>query len=380
MKRRKFSIKKFALFLIVLIICIFVSVFGIYKFQTGAPSSSKKAVEFEIAKGDTYSNISSKLKKEDLIKSELFYRLFIKINKPNGLMAGTYKLNKNMNVSELVKALGDEKNQVITTVTITFREGLNVRQMASIINKKTNITEEEFLNKISDENYIDTLKEKYWFITDDVKNKQIYYDLEGYLFPDTYVFDAKNLTLDSILEGILKNTDKKLSEVKDQITNSNYSVHQILTLASLIEQEAVTDDDRANVAGVFYNRLNNNWALGSDVTTYYAAKKSMKEKLTKAEIEQRVNEIPFKGKVTAIGSYTKKRLRAKRLAVIAAILAVIIALFGIIAVSSGKDSSELLRKLGYAVIEMFGGETAEYGNITLNKSNETKNNINQLIQ
>lgn len=106
-----------------------------------------------------------------------------------------------------------------------------------------------------------------------------------------------------------------------------------------------------------------------------------KERLTKAEIEQRVNAIPFKGKVTAIGSYTKKRLRAKRLAVIAAILAVIIALFGIIAVSSGRDSSELLRRLGYAVIEMFGGETAEYGNVTLNKSNETKkyNSIEELI-
>lgn len=107
-----------------------------------------------------------------------------------------------------------------------------------------------------------------------------------------------------------------------------------------------------------------------------------KERLTKAEIEQRVNAIPFKGKVTAIGSYTKKRLRAKRLAVIAAILAVLLALFGIIAVSSGRDSSELLRRLGYAVIEMFGGETAEYGNVTLNKSNETKkyNSIEELLK
>ena len=107
-----------------------------------------------------------------------------------------------------------------------------------------------------------------------------------------------------------------------------------------------------------------------------------KQRLTKAEIEQRVNEIPFKGKVTAIGSYTKKRLSAKRLAVIAAILAVITALFGIIAIASGRDSSELLRRLGYAVIEMFGGETAEYGNITLNKSNETKNynSIEELLK
>ena len=238
--------------------------------QTSSVSNSKKAVSFEIENGDTYSTIATKLKKQDLIKSEFFYKLYVKVNRPNNLMAGTYNLNKSMSVSKIIK---------------TLREGLNARQMASIIAKKTDITEEEFLNKISDENYIDSLKEKYWFITDSVKNSQIYYDLEGYLFPDTYTFEIKELSLDNILDTILKNTDKKLSEVKDQVENSNYNIHQILTLASLVEQEAVTDEDRANVAGVFVNRLNNNWALGSDVTTYYAAKKPMTEKLTKAELD-----------------------------------------------------------------------------------------------
>lgn len=97
-----------------------------------------------------------------------------------------------------------------------------------------------------------------------------------------------------------------------------------------------------------------------------------KQRLTKSEIEQRVNAIPFKGKVTAIGSYAKKKIRAKRLAIIAAILAVIVALFGFIAIASGRDSTELLRRLGYAFFEMFNGETAEYGNVTLIKPNKTK--------
>lgn len=106
-----------------------------------------------------------------------------------------------------------------------------------------------------------------------------------------------------------------------------------------------------------------------------------KQKLTKAEIEQRVNEIPFKGKVTAISSYTKKKIRAKRLAVIAAVLAFIIALFGIIAVAVGSSPVELLKKLGYSVIEMFSGETIEYENITLTKPNESKtySSIKELV-
>lgn len=97
-----------------------------------------------------------------------------------------------------------------------------------------------------------------------------------------------------------------------------------------------------------------------------------KQKLTKAEIEQRVNEIPFKGKVTAIGSYTKKKLRAKRLAVIAAVLAFIIALFGIIAIASGDTVSEFFRQMGNSIHQLLDGTPKEYGDITLYKSDETK--------
>ncbi len=97
-----------------------------------------------------------------------------------------------------------------------------------------------------------------------------------------------------------------------------------------------------------------------------------KEKLTKSEIEQRVNEIPFKGKVTAIGSYAKKKIRAKKLAVIAAILAVIVALFGIIAIASGNTFSSLLRNMGNSIHEWLENGSREYGDITLYKSNKTK--------
>lgn len=96
-----------------------------------------------------------------------------------------------------------------------------------------------------------------------------------------------------------------------------------------------------------------------------------KEKLSEKEIEQRVNEIPFKGKVTAIGSYAKKRIRAKRLAVIAAVLAVLIALFGLLAVADGDKSLKILNDFKTAINEMLRGETVEYENITVIKSNES---------
>ncbi len=97
-----------------------------------------------------------------------------------------------------------------------------------------------------------------------------------------------------------------------------------------------------------------------------------KQKLTKSEIEQRVNAIPFKGRVTAVGSYTKKKIRAKRLAIIAAILAIIIALFGLIAVGSGDFFDEFLRNMGSSIHEWIESGPKKHGDITLYKPNETK--------
>ena len=76
-----------------------------------------------------------------------------------------------------------------------------------------------------------------------------------------------------------------LNNLKDEIEASKYSVHELLTLASIVELEAASDEDRENVAGVFYNRLNDHWSLGSDVTTYYGARKTFKDTLLYADLE-----------------------------------------------------------------------------------------------
>lgn len=98
-----------------------------------------------------------------------------------------------------------------------------------------------------------------------------------------------------------------------------------------------------------------------------------KERLTKSEIEKRVSEIPFKGKITAINSYAKKKIRAKRLAVIAAVLAVLLAIFSIIAISFGSAEDGIVsRCVRYVVEFMNGGEQLKFDNIELIKPNETK--------
>ena len=282
---RRFSIKKTALFLIVLIILIVIGFLTIYKFNTSSVSNDTKPVTIEVNTGDNYFTMAKKLKEKNLIKSEFFYKLFLKLHKPGKLVVGQYDVNKAMSVSEIVETIGNENNLKTTRIKLTFKEGINVIKMASIIEDKTDIKKEEFLNKINDETFIDTLINKYWFLTDEVKTNGIYYDLEGYFYPDTYIYEKDQISLESLINSMLENTGKKLAPLKEDLEKNQYTIHQILTLASLIELEAVSDNDRATVAGVFYNRLNNNWTLGSDVTTYYSAKKSMTERLTKAELD-----------------------------------------------------------------------------------------------
>lgn len=283
---RKFSVRKFLLFLLFLIIILISTVIGIYFYEIGPVSTKTNVKLINIEKGDNFYNISEKLKKNNLIKSELFYKIYLKIAKPNGLTIGDYELNETMGIKEIVEILSDSKNQKIDSIKITFREGLNIRGIAQIIEEKTNIKSEEFINKVSDKDYIKSIQKDYWFLTDDIYNEKIYYPLEGYLFPDTYEFEKKELSSEKIIKKMLDNTNNKISKYKEQINSNEMTIHQILTLASLVEQEAVTKEDRALVAGVFYNRLKINMSLGSDVTTYYAAKKTLKESLTKEELTE----------------------------------------------------------------------------------------------
>ena len=120
--------------------------------------------------------------------------------------------------------------------------------------------------------FIDKKIAEYWFLTDSIKNSKIYYPLEGYLFPDTYAFLNKDVSCEEIVDTMLREMGKKLDLYKEQINNSEYNIHELITLASIVELEGASADDRAGVAGVFYNRLKDGWVLGSDVTTYYYLK------------------------------------------------------------------------------------------------------------
>ena len=142
------------------------------------------------------------------------------------------------------------------------------------------IHSQKYLAMINDRTYLEELKTKYWFLTDSIFQEGIYYPLEGYLAPDTYQFENKDVTVNTIIEKMLDEMESELEPYKDSISNN---VHYYMTMASMVELEGTNTDNRKMIAGIFENRLAANMNLGSDVTTYYALQYPMTSDLTTAQ-------------------------------------------------------------------------------------------------
>ena len=261
-----------------------------YNVNLKAVSSDSTEVEFMVDSGSTYYNVISKLKDQELIRNELVFKLYIKFNKVNDIQAGTYKLNKNMGVKDIVKVFSKGNTYNPDAIVITFKEGKHMRSIASTIAEFTNNTEDNVYNLINDKEYLNSLINEYWFIDKSILNNNLYYSLEGYLYPNTYEFKNKNVSVKEIFETMLDEMDKQLNPYKTDILSSEYSVHELLTLASVVELEGANSTDREGIAGVFYNRLKKGEPLGSDVTTYYAEKIEMSDRdLYSSEINEANN-------------------------------------------------------------------------------------------
>ena len=279
-KPKKKKLKKWVkvlLTLFIIIILIVVSILILFSYLMSPISSRSEVIEFTVENGSSAYMVGKKLEKEKIIRNYYAYKIYIKLKKIDGYKAGVYKLDKSYSTKEIVDLLSGDYYKK-DGITITFKEGKTIRGVAKEIAKKTNISESEVYSVIDDDTYIDSLISKYWFLSDDIKNAKIYYSLEGYLFPDTYAFKNKDVSVKDIFDKMLLNMDSKLTPYKEEITKSKYSVHELITLASIVELEGASSDDRNGVAGVFYNRLNAGWTLGSDVTSYYGAKVDMNER------------------------------------------------------------------------------------------------------
>ena len=241
---------------------------------------NKENIEVEIKSGTGRSQIGNILKEKKVIRSSLAFKVYTVIVPTEGLKAGTYLFNQNMSLAEVVKSLEKGSNYNPNLLVLTLKEGKRITDYAKLIADKTNSNYDDVINVFKDRDYATELINKYWFLTDKILDPNIYYPLEGYLFPDTYHFDDKDVDTKEIIEKSLDEMDKKLSEYKNDISTD---VHYYMTMASVVELEGTNTTNRKMIVGIFKNRMSSGMNMGSDVTTYYGLQKEMTSDLASDE-------------------------------------------------------------------------------------------------
>lgn len=269
--------KKVRIIAVVVCIVILAILLG-YKLMFTKVSSNSEEKEIIVPLGTGTSGIANILKENNIIRSKTGFKIYVKVNKVDNFQAGTYYFRQNMSLKEITEMLKSGIMYDENGTTITYLEGKNIRWLAKKIAEVTNNSQEDVYSLLENDEYINSIIEKYWFISNDIKDEDIYYSLEGYLFPDTYALKNKDVTVQEIFGKMLDKMEEVLEEYKEEIESSKYSVHELLTIASIIEMESVNKEDRKGVSSVVYNRLNRNMAIQSDVTTYYAFKIDMGER------------------------------------------------------------------------------------------------------
>lgn len=254
--------------------------FTTYYFVSLGPVNKrdKNEIIFEVKPNTSKVDIAKNLKKQKLVKNDKTVILYMFFNSDLNLQAGKYSLDQSMSVKEILNKIknGDIR---VENVNLTLIEGKRLANYVKLISEAYGYGEAEIIETINDKEFLKEMIKKYWFLTDEILSDNIYYGLEGYILPDTYEL-MSNYSIKDIFIRLLDYTDKKLEPFKNDFNNSSYSVHQILTMASIIELEANSESDRKTVSQVIYKRLASNMSLGMDVTTYYAEKKEMGEELT----------------------------------------------------------------------------------------------------
>ena len=251
----------------------------------------------EIKSGSSLSTIATKLYEEGIVRNKLVFQLYVDLNDMGSkLIAGTYELSSAMTMDEIIDILGagDGGREIIK---VTFTEGMTAENIADVLEKNGIFDEDEKQEFLELCNDTQTFKE-YDFIKDittsaNITNRK--YLLEGYLFPDTYEFYVDE-TPQNIIERLLSRFDSIFTlSYEDRAKELGMSIDEIMTLASMIEWEALPQD-YARVSAVFYNRLSNDMTLDSCATMrYVTGEKKYVYTAIELEIDSPYNTYMYKG-------------------------------------------------------------------------------------
>lgn len=246
---------------ILFIVVIFILFFSVQK-------GDSQDVLFSIKKGQSVVQIAENLKKEGFIHTKLYFYVYVFLTgTTEKLQAGDYMINKNMSVGDIVVKFAT--GEIIPNeVEITVIPGWDLEDIGKVFENNNIFSKEEVKHFFDKDRGYD-----YNFLFD--KPKTIGY--EGYLYPDTYII-SKDESLKKIAEKFFNNFDKKIDEnLKQEILRQGKTIFEVVTMASLLEKEVATYEDKQLVAGILWKRIKNNMPLQVDATLWYFLNKTSKE-------------------------------------------------------------------------------------------------------
>ncbi|MDG4526391.1 endolytic transglycosylase MltG [Streptococcus suis] len=246
-------------------------------------AKATEAIQVEIPEGSSTLEIGKILVDNKLIKNATIFNYYSKIKSYNNFQSGFYNLKQNMSVDDIAKALqesGTPTAQKEAAGKILIVEGYTLTQIAQAItdntktedkNDKTPFTTEQFMATVTNQDFINRMVATYpkLFASLPAADSGVIYQLEGYLFPAVYEYSDET-TIEELVEQMIAAMDNRLQPYYETIAAKNLTVNEVLTLASLVEKESSTDEDRRNIASVFFNRLNAAMPLQSNIAILYA--------------------------------------------------------------------------------------------------------------
>jgi UPF0755 protein len=265
-ERKKINKKLIVIGSLLAVVCFSLSIFAVYVQKTinVANSDNESRTKVMIVAGEGSGDIATKLSEADLLKNRFVFILYLNlVQAGDKLQAGDYEIPRNLNMIQMVEFLTTGK---VTVNKVTFPEGWTLVKMGERLEANNIVTKNDFLT---------AAKKNYDY--DFLDGKPANVDLEGFLYPDTYIF-GKNDTADEVVQKMLTNFDKKLtSDIKEKADKSDLSLYEVITLASIVEREVAKPDDRKLVASVFLNRLEIGMALESCATIQYITGENKKQ-------------------------------------------------------------------------------------------------------
>jgi UPF0755 protein len=252
---------KIARFFTILLLCALIASFVFFKkiskFSNSPLNPAAQDENFQIKSGQNFPEIAENLEKQGIIQSRFFFKILVSYKESAGeLKAGEYMLSASQTPIQILSII---TKGIVKLYKLTLPEGLNIVEVAERVGKAGFGTQENLIILANSRTFAETLG-----IKQDT--------LEGYLYPETYFF-PKNTSQKEILRSMVKAfNDFYTPELRKLTTDLGFSVHQIVTLASIIEKETGDAKERPLISSVFHNRLKKGMRLESDPTVIYGIK------------------------------------------------------------------------------------------------------------